>query len=43
MKNGNQENDENTKQGSTKTKENLKIVIPLKYLSNFRHDLKTVF
>ena len=32
----NQENGENTKQGNTKTKRNLEIFVPLKYLSNFR-------
>ena len=33
--NANQENSENTEQGNTKTKTNLKIVFPLKHLSNF--------
>ena len=33
--NANQENDENTKKGNTKTKKNLEIVVPLKHLSNF--------
>ena len=33
--NANQENGENTEQGNTKTKRNLKIVVPLKHLSNF--------
>ena len=33
--NANQENGENAKQGNTKTKRNLEIVVPLKYLSNF--------
>ena len=33
--NANQENGENTEQGNTKTKKNLKIVVPLKHLSNF--------
>ena len=33
--NANQENGENTEQGNTKTKRNLEIVVPLKYLSNF--------
>ena len=33
--NANQENGENTKQGNTKIKKNLEIVVPLKYLSNF--------
>ena len=33
--NANQENDENTEQGNTKTKKNLEIVVPLKHLSNF--------
>ena len=33
--NANQEDGENTEQGNTKTKKNLKIVVPLKYLSNF--------
>ena len=32
--NVNQENSENTEQGNTKTKKNLEIVVPLKYLSN---------
>ena len=31
----NQENNENTKQGNTKIKKNIEIVVPLKYLSNF--------
>ena len=35
MWNANQENDENTEQGNTKTKRNLEIVVPVKYLSNF--------
>ena len=33
--NANQVNGENTEQGNTKTKKNLKIVVPLKHLSNF--------
>ena len=33
--NVNQENGENNKQRNTKTKRNLDIVVPLKYLSNF--------
>ena len=33
--NANQENAENTEQGNTKTKKNLKIVVLLKHLSNF--------
>ena len=33
--NASQENSENTDQGNTKTKTNLKIVGPLKHLSNF--------
>ena len=33
--NANQEDDENTEQGNTKTKKNLEIVVPLKHLSNF--------
>ena len=33
--NADRENGENTEQGNTKTKKNLKIVVPLKYLSNF--------
>ena len=33
--NTNQENVENSVQGNTKTKKNLGIVVPLKYLSNF--------
>ena len=33
--NANQENGKNTKQGNTKIKKNLEIVVPLKYLSNF--------
>ena len=33
--NENQENGENTEQGNTKTKKNIKIVVPLKHLSNF--------
>ena len=37
--NANQENDENTEQGDTKTKKNLEILIPLKHLSNFWRQL----
>ena len=37
--NANQENDENTEQGNTKTKKNLEIVVPLKYLTNFWRNL----
>ena len=37
--NANQENNENTEQGNTKTKRNLEIVVPLKYLSNFWRSL----
>ena len=37
--NANQENGENTEQGNTKTKTNLEIVVPLKYLSNFWRSL----
>ena len=37
--NANQENGENAKQGNTKTKRNLEIVVPLKYLSNFWRSL----
>ena len=37
--NANQENRENTKQGNTKIKKNLEIVVPLKYLSNFWRSL----
>ena len=37
--NANQENGENTKQGNTKIKKNLEIVVPLKYLSNFWRSL----
>ena len=37
--NANQENDENTEQGNTKTKKNLEIVVPLKHLSNFWRSL----
>ena len=33
--NANQEDGENTEQGNTETTKNLKIVVPLKYLSNF--------
>ena len=33
--NANQESSENTEQGNTKTKKNLRIVVPLKHLSNF--------
>ena len=33
--NANQENGENTERENTKTKINLEIVVPLKYLSNF--------
>ena len=33
--NANQVNGENTEEGNTKTKKNLKIVVPLKHLSNF--------
>ena len=33
--NANQEDGENTEQGNTKTKKNLKIVVPLRHLSNF--------
>ena len=33
--NENQENDENTEQNNAKTIKNLKIVFPLKHLSNF--------
>ena len=33
--NENQENGENTEQGNTRTKRNLEIVVPLKYLTNF--------
>ena len=36
--NASQGNGENTKQGNTKTKKNLEIAVPLRYLSNFcRH------
>ena len=37
--NENRENDENTVQRNTKTKKNLKIVVPLKHLSNFWRNL----
>ena len=37
--NTNQEYGENTEQGNTKTKTNLEIVVPLKYLSNFWRSL----
>ena len=37
--NANQENGENTEQGNTKTKKNLEIVVPLKYLTNFWRNL----
>ena len=37
--NANQENCKNTEQGNTKIKENLEIVVPLKYLSNFWRSL----
>ena len=37
--NANQEKGENTEQGNTKTKTNLEIVVPLKYLSNFWRSL----
>ena len=33
--NANQESSENTEQGNTKTKKNLRINVPLKHLSNF--------
>ena len=35
VSNENQENGENTEQGNTRTKRNLEIVVPLKYLTNF--------
>ena len=41
--NANQENDENTEQGNTKTKKNLEIVVPLKHLSNFWRTLDMSF
>ena len=41
--NANQENGENTEQGNTKTKRNLKIVVPLKHLSNFWKTLDMPF
>ena len=37
--NANQENGENPEQGNTKTKKNLGIVVPLKYLSKFGRSL----
>ena len=37
--NANQENDENTQQGDTKTKKNIEIVVPLELLSNFWRSL----
>ena len=37
--NANREDDEDTEQGNTKTKKNLEIVVPLKYLSNFLRSL----
>ena len=39
----NQENNENTKQGNTKIKKNIEIVVPLKYLSNFWRSLNIAF
>ena len=39
ISNTNQENGENIEQGNTKTKKNLEIVVPLKYLSNFWRSL----
>ena len=40
--NANQENGENTEQENTKTKTNLKIVVPLKHLSNFWRTLDII-
>ena len=37
--NANQENGENTEQGNTKTRKNLKIVVPSKHVSNFWRSL----
>ena len=41
--NANKENGENTEQWNTKTKENLKIAVPLKHLNNFWRTLDMPF